>query len=111
MVVKNINDLGIPVRYTFTNPIIFEEDLDDPYCNFCMSVGDNGMNEVLVFSPVLEEYIRKNYPSFKIDSTTCKELKTVDDLNNELEKDYNYDLLQKANEMQQKAKKCCCYYD
>ncbi len=30
---------------------------------------------------------------------------------NQFEKDYNYDLLQKANEMQQKAKKCCCYYD
>ena len=29
----------------------------------------------------------------------------------QFEKDYNYDLLQKANEMQQKAKKCCCYYD
>ena len=30
---------------------------------------------------------------------------------NQFEKDYNYDLLQKAQEMQQKAKKCCCYYD
>ena len=29
----------------------------------------------------------------------------------QFEKDYNYELLQKANEMQQKAKKCCCYYD
>ena len=34
---------------------------------------------------------------------------------NQFEKDYNYDLLQKANEMEQKqkeqGKKCCCYYD
>ena len=32
---------------------------------------------------------------------------------NQFEKDYNYDLLQKAQEMQQKQKqkKCCCYYD
>ena len=30
---------------------------------------------------------------------------------NQFEKDYNYELLQKANEMQQKNKKCCCYYD
>ena len=28
----------------------------------------------------------------------------------QFEKDYNYELLQKANEMQKK-KKCCCYYD
>ena len=92
-VVKSINAEGIPVRYTFTNPVLTEADVNDPYCNFCMKAADNGMNEVLVFSPVLEEYIRKNYPSFKIDSTTCKELKTVDDLNNELEKDYNYVVL------------------
>ena len=30
---------------------------------------------------------------------------------NQFEKDYNYDLLQKANEWQKKQKKCCCYYD
>ena len=30
---------------------------------------------------------------------------------NQFEKDYNYELLQKANEMQKKNKKCCCYYD
>ena len=30
---------------------------------------------------------------------------------NQFEKEYNYDLLQKAQEMQQKQKKCCCYYD
>ena len=30
---------------------------------------------------------------------------------NQFEKEYNHDLLQKAQEMQQKQKKCCCYYD
>ncbi len=92
-VIRSINAEGIPVRFTFTNPVLTEEDLDDPYCNFCLKEADNGMNEVLVFSPVLEEYIRKNYPSFKIDSTTCKELKTVEDLNKELDKDYKYVVL------------------
>lgn len=87
-VVKNINDKGIPVRYTYTNPIIYEKDLEDPYCNFCMRVGDNGMNEVLVFSPVLEHYIREKYPNYKIASSTCKEIKNIDRLNEELKKDY-----------------------
>lgn len=87
-VVKNINDMGIPVRYTYTNPMIFEEDLADPYCNMCMQVGDNGMNEVLVVSPLLEEYIRKTYPGYKINSSTCKEIKDMERLNEELSKDY-----------------------
>ncbi|MBQ5933686.1 MAG: hypothetical protein IJL55_08285 [Lachnospiraceae bacterium] len=92
-VIKSINAKGIPVRYTFTNPVLEEEDLADPFCNFCMKAADNGMNEVLVFSPILEEYIRKNYPAFKIDSTTCKEIKDENDLNAELAKDYKYVVL------------------
>ena len=92
-VIKSINSNGVPVRFTFTNPLIKEEDLSDEFCNFCLKAADNGMNEVLVFSPILEEYIRKNYPSYKIDSTTCKELKSVDALNEELDKDYKYVVL------------------
>ena len=92
-VVKSINAEGIPVRYTFTNPVLTEEDLEDPFCNFCMKAADNGMNEVMVFSPILEQYIRDKYPSYKINSSTCKEIKNVDDINKELEKDYKYVVL------------------
>lgn len=88
-VIKSINDKGIPVRYTFTNPTITEADLKDRYCNFCMEAADNGMNEVIVYSPVLEQYIRDKYPSFKINSTTCKEIRDVAELNAELDKDYS----------------------
>ncbi len=93
MVVKNINDQGIPVRYTFNNTMITKDELDDPFCNFCMDVANNGMNEVMIFSPVLEEYLRKKYPDFKYNSSTCKEIKNVDDLNAELERDYQYVVL------------------
>lgn len=92
-VIKSVNNEGIPVRYTFTNPLLTEEDLNDPYCNFCMQAADNGMNEVMVFSPILEKYIRKKYPSFSVNSSTCKEIKNADDLNAELEKDYKYVVL------------------
>ncbi len=88
-VVKNINAQGIPIRYTYTNPLLTEEDVSDPYCNFCMQVADNGMNEVIVVSPILEEYIRKNYPNFKINSSTCKEIRTWEQLNAELDRDYH----------------------
>lgn len=87
-VIRNVNALNIPIRYTFTNPTIVEEDLTDPFCNFCMREADNGNNEVLVVSPILEEYIRKTYPSFVINSSTCKEIRSVDGLNEELKKDY-----------------------
>lgn len=88
-VIQNINSQGIPIRYTYTNPLLTEHDLSDPYCNFCMSEADNGMNEVLVVSSILESYIREKYPNFKINSSTCKEIRSISALNKELEKDYN----------------------
>lgn len=91
--IKVINSAGIPIRYTFTNPLLNEEELKDEFCNFCLKAASDYPNEVLVFSPLLEEYIRTNYPSFVIDSTTCKELKSVDALNEELNKDYRYVVL------------------
>lgn len=87
-VVKSVNSLGIPVRYTYTNMLLNEHDCLDPYCNYCMKVGDNGMNEVMIFSPILEEYIRKTYPSYKLNSSTCKELRTIELVNEELKKPY-----------------------
>lgn len=92
-VVKSVNAAGIPIRYTFTNPLLNEHDLDDPYCNFCMDVANNGMNEVMIFSPILEEYLRKKYPDFAYNSSTCKEIKDIDELNAEMEKDYKYVVL------------------
>ncbi len=92
-VIKNINGAGIPVRYTFTNPLLTEDDLKDPFCNFCMDEANNGMNEVMIVSPILEQYLREKYPNFKYNSSTCKEIKDVDELNAELNRDYNYVVL------------------
>ncbi|MCR5177406.1 MAG: hypothetical protein K6C95_00315 [Lachnospiraceae bacterium] len=91
--IRAINQAGIPIRYTFTNPLLTEEELKDDFCNFCLKAAEGFRNEVLVFSPLLEAYIRKNYPSYIINSTTCKEIKTVEALNEEMEKDYRYVVL------------------
>jgi len=88
-VIKSVNAKGIPIRYTYTNMLLNQEDLKDPYCNFCMRAADNGMNEVIVFSPVLEKYIRENYPGYKIISSTCKEIRDIGRVNEELKKDYH----------------------
>ena len=120
-VIKAVNAEGIPIRFTYTNPSITEEDLADPYCNFCLREADNGLNEVIVVSPILEEYIREWYPSFKITSSTCKELKDIDAVNAELDKDYHivvldynlnnkFDFLEKINKKEkcELLANCCC---
>lgn len=88
-VIKSLNSWGIPVRYTYTNMLLEEEDLADPYCNFCLSAAHNGMNGVILVSPLLEEYVRKNYPKMKLTSSTCKQIKGVDGVNAELQKGYD----------------------
>lgn len=88
-VMKLFNDMGIPLRFTFTNPLIGKEHLNDPFCNKVLKMCDNGLNEVIVNSEVLEEYIRSKYPNYKITSSTCKRLTDPERVAEELNKDYH----------------------
>lgn len=96
-IIKTYNDFGVPVKFTFTNSMIEEKHLNDTYCNLIMQIADNGKNHVLVNRPILEDYLRKNYPNFKYISSTTKRLKSVEAIKEELNKDYelvvlDYDL-------------------
>ena len=88
-VIKTINSQGIPLRFTFTNPMLTEEHLHDPFCNMVMRLADNGLNEAIVNSPLLEDYIRRTYPNYKLTSSTCKRITDPNMTAKELEKDYH----------------------
>lgn len=88
-VIRTFNKNGIPLRFTFTNPMIEEKHLGDKFCNDIMKLANNGMNEVIVNSPLLEDYIRKTYPDYKLTSSTCKRITEPDKLLEEMEKDYS----------------------
>jgi len=88
MVIQSLDAWGVSVRFTYTNTSIEEEDLADPHCNACLQAAHNGMNGVIVVSDLLEEYVRKNYPKMKIISSTCKGIRGIDGVNEELKKGY-----------------------
>ena len=88
-VIASFNERGIPLRFTFTNPVLEKKHLNDDFCNMVMNLANNGLNEVIVVSPLLEDYIRKNYPKYKITSSTCKRITDSDSLCSEVEKDYH----------------------
>lgn len=94
--IEEYNKRGIALRYTFTNPLIEKVHLMDTYCNLCLELGDNGKNEVLVNSPLLEEFIRKMYPNYSIISSTTKCLNNFEAIKQELEKDYSLVVLDSA---------------
>ena len=68
------NSYDVPIRFTFTNCLLEQEHVYDTYCNMIMKIANNGMNEVLVNSPVLELYLREKYPNFKyiLSTTRCE---------------------------------------
>lgn len=63
------NKRGVKVTFTFTNSLLTKEHLEDEYCNQILEIFHNGMNEILVASDILEEYIRKKYPKYKINKS------------------------------------------
>lgn len=94
---KLYNSKGVPVRFTWTNSVLEEKHVYDTYCNLIMHMADNGMNQVLVNVPALEEYIRREYPGYKLISSTTKRINETDGVLAELQKDYflvvlDYDL-------------------
>ena len=109
-VIKTFNDRGIPLRYTFTNMMLEKKHLADERCNMILNLSNNGLNEAIVASPVLEEYIRRNFPKYKLTSSTCKRLNTEEALLAELEKDYSivvidYDLNNKFDILERLPRK------
>ena len=87
--IKAFNERGIPLRFTFTNPALEKKHLSDEFCNMVMRLADNGLNEAIVNSPLLEDYIRTNYPNYKLTSSICKRLDDEGAEAAELEKDYH----------------------
>ncbi len=87
-ILNQFNKRGIPCRFTLSNPLIKAEHIADPYCNAVLQMADNGLNEVIVCSPMLEGHIRDKFPDMPITSSTCKQIENTDELIDELEKDY-----------------------
>ena len=70
-----MNENGISSRLTFSNSLLKPEDLYDRKCNalcelFAKSVGVQ--NGVIIYSDLLLDYIRKNYPGLYFVSSTTK---------------------------------------
>ena len=79
-------ELNIPLQLTLTSGSLKEEHLYDKFCNTILEVMDNGINEVLVSTELMENYIRKNYPNYKINRSIVNTAK-----------DYNYEEVLESN--------------
>lgn len=80
----------IPLNLTMTNPLIQEKHLYDDYCNMILEKCENDLNEILINSSILENYIRENFPKYKINHSilATKKDKTLNEYLEETKK-YN----------------------
>ena len=88
--VKKVTEkMNIPVRFTFTNCLLTKEHIDDVYCNGLLDFFNNGNNEVICNSEVLEKYIREKYGDrYKYISSTTKRIVNKEKQLEEINKNY-----------------------
>ena len=94
------NQLHVPIRYTFTNCLLTDEDMHDRYCNKQLELAVNKAgNSVLVNSEAMLDYILEynckldTEKRFGIISSTTKRLLNIDDILNEVSDDLPYDIV------------------
>ena len=89
-VIRLLQEYHISARLTFSNSLIRPEHLTDKKCNrICELFEKTGdvQNGVIIYSDLLLNYIKENYPGFYFVSSTTKVLTDFDDLINELNRE------------------------
>ena len=66
------NNRDIPIRLIFTNPVLEEQHLHDRFCNLVCTVCENNLNEIVVNSSLLENYLKKSYPNYRPDKIALR---------------------------------------
>ena len=86
-VLSLLKEFGISARLTFSNSLLRNEHLGDKKCNeLCRMFSKDGQNGVIIHSDLLADYIKKNYPSLYLVSSTTKVLTDFDDFESELKR-------------------------
>ena len=72
--IEDFNKIGIALRFTLTNCMLQEHQVLDTYCNMVLETANTGMNEIIVNSSILENFLRQRYPDFKyiLSTTRCE---------------------------------------
>lgn len=74
-VLKLMQEYGISARLTFSNSLLSQKHLNDKKCNqLCAMFASNAnvKNGIIIYSDLLLEYIKKNYPEYYFVSSTTK---------------------------------------
>lgn len=79
---------NIPIRFIYTNSQIDKDALLDRFSNMVTEICENELNEIVINSPILEDYLRDKYPKYKFISSTTKCLTDINLASQELNNKY-----------------------
>ena len=83
-----MREYGISARLTFSNSLLTEEHLSDKKCNqLCALFEIPRRNGVIIYSDLLADYLKENYPSLYLVSSTTKVLTDFGQLVDEVNRD------------------------
>lgn len=85
--IEYFNKKNISIRHTFTNSLLTEDDLRDHTGNLICKLSENSLNGINVFSSLMYNYIKTNYPKFYLIWSTTLGEKNIDKINELSEKD------------------------
>ena len=95
-VLKLMQEYGISARLTFSNSLVTKEHLSNKKCNELCRIFDIGRdnergksfgNGIIIYSDILLDYIKENYPGFYFVSSTTKVLTDFGEFENELNRE------------------------
>ena len=89
-VLELMRGYGISARLTFSNSLLTEEHLSDKKCNALCTMFEEGgevQNGIIVYSDLLLDYLKMNYPGFYFVSSTTKVLTEFSQFLDEVRRD------------------------
>jgi len=91
-----LGQYGISARLTFSNSLLKEEHLSDKKCNRLCALfedknsADKPKNGIIIYSDLLMDYIKKEYPGFYFVSSTTKVQTDFEEFRKECDKEFDY---------------------
>lgn len=79
-----LDERGIAARLTFTNMLVEERHLEDPYFNLILDAAADHGAGVIVYSDLVDEYVRSRHPHMERTLSTTREILDADELNRAL---------------------------
>ena len=80
------NSHNIAVRLVFTNSLLTKENYNNRFENLILSIGNNGLNEIVINNEGLEDYIRNKYKNYNFISSTTKRIINIEESLKEINK-------------------------